>query len=64
LSYGLALEESASDDDMVFEAAGVRFVAAKVHLPFVVGLRLAVEQSFGRDVLVASHPTFDPGGSC
>ncbi len=49
---------------MVIEAAGIRFLAEKEHVPFVAGLRLEVEQRFGRKMLTASHPTWAPGGGC
>jgi hypothetical protein len=49
---------------VVIEASGLRFVAEKEHVPLVSGLRLEVEESHGRKVLVASHATWAPGGSC
>ena len=49
---------------MVIEAAGIRFVAEREQVPLVAGLRLDVEQRYGRKVLVASHATFAPDGSC
>lgn len=62
MSYGLALDGSASRGDVVIEAAGFRFVAAKSSLPLVVGLRVGVMQRLGRKVLVGSHPKFNGGG--
>lgn len=49
---------------MVIEAAGIRFVAEKEQASMVSGLRLDVEERYGRKVLVASHDTFAPYGSC
>jgi hypothetical protein len=49
---------------VVIEAAGLRFVAERDQVPFVSGLRLEVQESGGRKMLVASHAVFAPGGSC
>jgi hypothetical protein len=48
----------------VIEVAGIRFLVEKDLLRLVIGLRVDVAQSLGRKVLVASHPYFDPGGTC
>jgi Fe-S cluster assembly iron-binding protein IscA len=63
-SYGLALDESASEQDVVIEAAGIQFVARRDQASFVAGLRLDVEEHGGRKLLVATHAEFAPGGSC
>jgi hypothetical protein len=49
---------------VVIEAAGLRFVAKREQLALVSGLRLEVEESYGRKVLVATHSTWAPGGCC
>ncbi len=48
----------------MIEAAGIRFLTSKARLSLVAGLKLGVEQSFGRAVLVVSHPMLDPGEGC
>jgi hypothetical protein len=48
----------------VIEAEGIRFLADKARLSLVSGLRLEVEQSWDRKVLVASHSVWAPNGSC
>jgi hypothetical protein len=48
----------------VIEAAGIRFVAEKEQVPMVAGLRLEVEERYGRKVLIATHSTWAPGGGC
>jgi hypothetical protein len=49
---------------VVIEAAGIRFVAEREQVPMVAGLRLEVEERYGRKVLIASHGTWAPGGGC
>jgi hypothetical protein len=49
---------------VVIEAAGISFVAEREQVPMVAGLRLEVEESHGRKVLVATHTTWAPYGSC
>jgi hypothetical protein len=49
---------------VVIEAAGIRFVAEREQAPMVAGLRLEVEESRGRKLLVATHETWAPYGSC
>jgi len=46
------------------EAAGIPFVAEKVQVSLIVGLRIAVEQRYGRGVLVASNSVWDVDGTC
>jgi hypothetical protein len=49
---------------VVIESAGIQFIAEKAQVSLVAGLRLAVEQRFGREVLVASHSVWSADGSC
>jgi hypothetical protein len=49
---------------VVIEAAGLRFVSDRLQLPFVSELRVDVELRGGRRVLVLSHPTWTPPGTC
>ncbi len=62
MSYGLALDGSAGWRDVVIEAAGFKFVAAKSSVRLVAGMRVDVTQRLGRKVLVASHPELGGGG--
>jgi hypothetical protein len=49
---------------VVIEAEGIKFLAPRAQLSLVAGLQLGVEESFGREVLVVSHPLLDPGEGC
>ena len=46
----------------VIEVAGIPFLAEKHQLDMVAGLRIAVEERYGRKVLIASHSIWD--GAC
>jgi hypothetical protein len=49
---------------VVIEAAGLRFVAARLQLPLVADLRVDVETRCGRSEVVLSHPTWTPCRRC
>lgn len=49
---------------MVIEADGISFLAERVVLPLVSGLKVKLGKRYGRDVLVLSHETHAPHGSC
>ena len=49
---------------MVIEVAGLRFLAEKHQLNLVAGLRIEVEERYGRKVLIALHSTWDGDGAC
>jgi len=48
----------------VFEVAGIPFLAEKHQLNLVAGLRIAVEERYGRKVLITSHSIWDGDGAC
>ncbi len=62
MSYGLALDGSASWRDVVIEAAGFKFAVARWSAKLVGGMRVDVTHRLGRKVLVASHPKLQGGG--
>jgi len=48
----------------VFEVAGIPFLAEKHQLNLVAGLRIGVEERYGRKVLIALHSIWDGDGAC
>jgi Fe-S cluster assembly iron-binding protein IscA len=65
LSYQLALEESADEArDVKLPVDGITFVVEDRDLPMVSGLKIDVQEIYGRKGLVAYNQGFEPGGSC
>jgi Fe-S cluster assembly iron-binding protein IscA len=62
VSYRLALDESARADDVVIEAAGVRFLADRDELPMISNLRIEVDDRRGQPRLLLAHPAWMPHG--
>jgi hypothetical protein len=48
----------------VIDVAGIPFLAEKHQLNLVAGLRIEVEERYGRKVLIASHSIWDGNGAC
>ncbi|BDG02910.1 hypothetical protein [Anaeromyxobacter oryzae] len=48
----------------MIDVAGIPFLAEKHQLNLVVGLRIEVEERYGRKVLIASHSMWDGDGAC
>jgi len=63
MSYSLSLDETADlSRDEIIELDGIRFVAEQRQRHLLPGLRIEVQNVFGREGLVAYNAAFEPGG--
>ncbi len=65
--YGLALDETAADDDAVFEQGGIRVAVDPMSVQFVDGARIDyIESSEGAGFIVTNDrlAEADAGGGC
>ncbi len=62
MSFHLSLEETAKQTDTGFEQGGVSFLADERGLRYLDGLVIDVQSYYGRESVIAFHPTL--GGGC